>query len=52
MCSPPDMVEAKSALETLETDAGDPQANQTAGEFLSFFKLDWSRGLLLLSRSE
>jgi hypothetical protein len=44
--------EAKTALKTLETNARDPQANEKAGEFLSFFKLDWSRGLLLLSRSD
>jgi hypothetical protein len=42
---------AKSALKTLAANASDPQANLAAGEFLSFFKLDWSRGLLLLSRS-
>ncbi|HEX4143568.1 MAG TPA: hypothetical protein VHY91_08550 [Pirellulales bacterium] len=43
--------EAKSALKTLQTDAGNPRANQVAGEFLSFFRLDWSQGLPLLSRS-
>lgn len=43
---------AKMALEKLKINSADPQANQTAGEFLSFGKRDWSAGLLLLSRSD
>jgi len=42
---------AKAAILKLEKDPDDEAANVDAGKYLCFFKGDWTRGLLMLSRS-
>ncbi len=44
--------EVKAALATLAANPADPAANLTAGQYLALVKLDWAKGLPLLSRSD
>ena len=44
--------QVKQALATLATNPADPAANRIAGQYVALVKLDWAKGLPLLSRSD
>jgi hypothetical protein len=44
--------EASAALDVLKSNPADPHSNLVAGEYFCFFKQNWAKGLVLLSRSD